>query len=738
MKAFTTFHLGTASLPIRGRLAMLVLVTALPLVALIAYSAYTQALLDAERASAEALRAARTVVVITEDRLWRARGVLEYLSRQPMMKALDRDRCDPIFRIFGGLFPQYTNLLTVDRSGARICSAVPPGPGAPATVDPRLYLEETLRTRTFTIGRVTRGIFTGRPILIVAHPIAHESGNSPGIVALAIDLANMRLSPGAGELPPRADAHIVDESGTVVGSSAAPEERIGKNASGEPWFALLRPAQITTGRSADVEGVERIYGFVPITGTTWQAIVGVPVDVVYAPVRRRLLISAALSLVALLLAGLFAYLTARRTSNPVETLAAIARQASELPSTWGVEVGRTDIAAAPKEIQGLAMDFHKMLGARAAAETALIESRNALQIMIDTSPLAIIVTDCQGMVGLWNAAAERIFGWSAQETLGHIVPIIPPDLTEEVSQVRAAVLLGSTFVERETERLRRDGARIAVSISSTAMRGVDGAVTGILAIMSDITARKRLEAERLLLEVQLRQQQKLEALGTLASGVAHEINNPISGIMNYAQLIADTAAPGSQPAQYAGEIVHETERVATIVKNLLQFARQETQTHSPARLADIVEQTLSLVRAVFRRDQITLTVAVPEDLPQIRCRSQQLQQVLMNLLTNARDALNAKYPGYDPAKTVQVTVSAFEQTGRHWLRFTVADRGNGISPEIQGRIFDPFFTTKPRDQGTGLGLSISHGIVRDHHGRLHFETTPGEGTRFHVDLPVEE
>jgi signal transduction histidine kinase len=240
------------------------------------------------------------------------------------------------------------------------------------------------------------------------------------------------------------------------------------------------------------------------------------------------------------------------------------------------------------------------------------------------------------------------------------------------------------------------------------------------------------------MEAQLRQQQKLEAIGTLASGVAHEINNPIAGIMNYAQLIADTAAPDHPAAEYAVEILAETARVATIVRNLLQFARQETQTHSLARLADIVGQTLSLFQAVLRHDQITLSVDMPEGLPLLKCRSQQIQQVFMNLLTNARDALNEKYPGYDSAKTITVTARPFEQAGRPWLRLTVADQGTGIPPEIQARIFDPFFTTKPRDKGTGLGLSISYGIAKDHHGVLHFETDPGTGTQFHLDLPVNE
>jgi PAS domain S-box-containing protein len=316
---------------------------------------------------------------------------------------------------------------------------------------------------------------------------------------------------------------------------------------------------------------------------------------------------------------------------------------------------------------------------------------------------------------------------------------------------------GRQFTEGDSRVLSLFSTQAAIAIENARLYE---------AAQLELTERKRLEAERLRLEVQLRQQQKLEAIGTLASGVAHEINNPITGIMNYAQLITDTTAPESETAGYASEIIAETERVAAIVKNLLQFARQEKQAHSPARVEDIIGQTLSLLQAVLRRDQITLAVDVPTDLPALKCRSQQLQQVLMNLLTNARDALNERYPGYHEDKMVRVTARELDEraerrapsaegaspgTGegqspianrqsqmaeRRWIRITVEDHGGGIPAEIQDRIFDPFFTTKPKEKGTGLGLSVSHGIVKDHQGVLHFETEPGQGTRFHLDLPV--
>ncbi len=253
----------------------------------------------------------------------------------------------------------------------------------------------------------------------------------------------------------------------------------------------------------------------------------------------------------------------------------------------------------------------------------------------------------------------------------------------------------------------------------------------------DISYSKLAEEERAKIEAQHRQQQKLESVGTLAGGVAHEINNPINGVMNYAQLILDQLDKDSPLAEYASEIIHETERVAVIVRNLLKFARQEKQSHSPAQISDIAEATLSLILTVMRRDQITLETDIPEDLPAIKCRSQHIQQVLMNLLTNARDALNERYPEYDPDKIMALTVRPFERDGRHWLRTTVEDRGAGIPDEIRERLFDPFYTTKDRTKGTGLGLSISQGIVHDHHGELSFECERDRYTRFHLDLPVD-
>ncbi len=375
------------------------------------------------------------------------------------------------------------------------------------------------------------------------------------------------------------------------------------------------------------------------------------------------------------------------------------------------------------------------------AEAALRENEERLRLALSAANQGLYDLNVQTGEAIVSPEYARMLGYEPEEfheTNAAWRERLHPDDREAVYRVYQEYIAGQRDVYRVEfrQRTKSGGWKWILSLGRVVSRDAEGKPLRMLGTHTDLTDRKRLEAERWALEAQLRQQQKLEAIGTLAGGVAHEINNPINGVMNYAQLIQDRLPAGSSLLEFTGEILHETRRIATIVQCLLTFARNEHQSQSPARIADIVEGTLSLIRTVMRRDQITLQVHVPDDLPALRCRSQQLQQVMMNLMTNARDALNERYPGHDPDKVLNVTTNLLEKEGRPWIRVTVEDHGTGITPEVRERMFDPFFTTKPRDKGTGLGLAISHGIVKEHHGEIIVESEPGRFTRIHVDLPV--
>jgi len=364
----------------------------------------------------------------------------------------------------------------------------------------------------------------------------------------------------------------------------------------------------------------------------------------------------------------------------------------------------------------------------------LRESRQRLSSLFEGIDDTVFVHAWDGRILECNAAACRRLGYSHDELCSmYTRDIDAPEFADGYEERLAKQEVGKRL-SCEGIHVTKDGEQLPVDINTSVIEYHGD--KAVLAVVRDITERKRDEARRLELEAQLLQSQKLESIGTLAGGVAHEINNPINGIMNYAQLIKDRMPAGIKEAEFADEIIHETNRVAKIVRNLLQFARQEEQhTPAPESVHDLIASTLSLVQTVIRHDHITLTQNIPTDLPAVRCRGQQIQQVLINLLTNARDALNERYPQDDSSKAMSIAASPIGN-GKRRVRITVEDNGPGIPAELHDRLFDPFFTTKDRTKGTGLGLAISHGIVEDHGGRLWFESEVGQFTKFHIDLPV--
>ncbi|MFO7941364.1 MAG: PAS domain S-box protein [Bacillota bacterium] len=371
-------------------------------------------------------------------------------------------------------------------------------------------------------------------------------------------------------------------------------------------------------------------------------------------------------------------------------------------------------------------------------QRALQESERRFRSLVWGAPDAIFV-QTGGRFVFVNDAAMQLFGAEEPEDLlgNSVIERMHPDYRNVVEErIRRLNEQSIAAPALEEVYLRLDGTPVPVEVSAVPTRY--GGEPGAVVFVRDVSERKRLERTQRKMQTRLIQQQKMESIGTLAGGVAHEINSPINGIMNYAQLLHDAMPKDDPDRQYAKEIMSEAERVAKITSSLLQFSRTEYEASSPARVVDIVSNTLLLIRTIVRRDQIELDVDVPDNLPRVRCRSQQIQQVLMNLVTNSRDALNERYPGCHENKIIHIWARSAESHGRAHVRVFVKDYGGGIPAEVRDRIFEPFFTTKERERGTGLGLAISYGIIADHGENLDFETSTGSHTIFHFDLPVAE
>ncbi len=258
----------------------------------------------------------------------------------------------------------------------------------------------------------------------------------------------------------------------------------------------------------------------------------------------------------------------------------------------------------------------------------------------------------------------------------------------------------------------------------------DGDIDAVLLLARDLTEEEQMKAEAL-------RAAQLAATGELAAGVAHEINNPINGIINYAQILKDIL-PEDLGGDYLNNIVLEGKRVASITSNLLDFSRKSEDSPEPVNAAELLDHCLQLVNHQFNRDGITIKLELDKDIPTLLCNPQQIQQVLFNVFSNARYALNEKYPGHNPDKIIEIRGQPFKRGDKGYVRLNVTDRGTGIKHDILDRLMDPFFSTKPSGQGTGLGLSISHGLVKDNAGYFKISSKFGSHTTITIDLPVTD
>ena len=367
-------------------------------------------------------------------------------------------------------------------------------------------------------------------------------------------------------------------------------------------------------------------------------------------------------------------------------------------------------------------------------EQAIKESEQYNRMLFDLSPIGLIVLNLDGSFADINEAFLKILDVSREEISNlNYWKITQSDYIAEEKLLFNNLTESKKYGPLKKVFIKKNSSRVFTIVNSEIIELHSSQY--ILSSVEDISEQMKLSREKELLEIQLRQQQKLEAIGTLASGVAHEINNPLMGIINYATLIAKRVDNDSLKTFSEG-IVHEGERVAKIVKNLLSFAHQEKDSAKFYNVYNMVDNSLSLLRAVLRKDFINLSVNIEENLPEITCKGNQIEQVIINLITNSRDALNLKYSKEDVNKKINLNVNKVNNSSENFIKFVVEDFGNGISKENIHRIFDPFFTTKPRDKGTGLGLSISYGILKDHNSLLDVETEFGKFTRFSFNLKI--
>jgi PAS domain S-box-containing protein len=334
-----------------------------------------------------------------------------------------------------------------------------------------------------------------------------------------------------------------------------------------------------------------------------------------------------------------------------------------------------------------------------------------------------------------------MFGWTEAETIGHQNPLLSSEVNHELRAICNLVLHGERFSNTEICGRARAGSEIFLAFSGAPLLDAKGEIASMMAIMTDITDAKSAEAALHRSEEQLRQSMKMEAVGKLAGGVAHDFNNLLSVITGYSELLL-TRTDGRNPARREIEEIHKAgERAAALTQQLLAFSRRQVLKPKRLRMGDVVENLGKMLRRLIGED-IDFDTESQEDLWTVRADPNQIEQILMNLCINARDAMPAG--GKLVVSTANVTLEApfveRELTippGRY-ATLRVADNGNGMDEEILSRIFEPFFTTKDQGKGTGLGLATVYGIVKQSEGYIRVVSAPGEGTTFSIYLPAAE
>jgi PAS domain S-box-containing protein len=365
------------------------------------------------------------------------------------------------------------------------------------------------------------------------------------------------------------------------------------------------------------------------------------------------------------------------------------------------------------------------------SQAALRLSEETARAVLESASEGIILIGPKGRIALANPAVERMFGYPRNELLDQPLEILLPERIRGVHAAHRA----SYFVEPRVRPMgigfdlcgrHKDGTEFPVEISLSHVARPDGGVA--IAFITDITERKRVEGQLQRQREVLYQNEKLAALGTMAAGIAHEMNNPLGIMTTRIEVMLLEAKDQQLPDQVLEdlEVLHRaSQRVARIAVSLRSFARHTPGDRVPLDLNAVVDESIQLLQKPMAADNVQIIASLDRTLPPILGDATTLHQVLMNILTNAREAM---------PEGGEIRLETGPATRPGWIRLLVADTGAGIPAEEISKIFDPFFTTKRT--GTGLGLSVTYGIIQEHGGTVDVQSRPGAGTTFIISLPA--
>ncbi len=593
----------------------------------------------------------------------------------------------------------------------------------------RRYYSEALRTGTFAVGEPIRA----RPdssqwIVGFALPVRGRSGKFAAVVFATYWLDSLRYVTDAGTLPPGSVVTVVDQGGRIVFRSVESKRFVGQDESALPSFKqMLMGPRGTQASVSELDGIERVRAWERVEHAPWIIAVGIAtseVNLQQAARSKSELIAVVLTVVVALL---IAALVAGRISRPVLALTADAKAIA------GGDLTRRATPTGTREIGTLATAFNQMAETIDSQTMALTENERRYRLVFEANPLPMWIWEFETRrFRAVNDAAIQRFGYSLEEFLEMTAhQVRPTDEVQHFEDLIAGPIKRRTDTGIWTYKVRSgETFQAEIHASPIVWSGVDA----YLVVIHDVSERHRAEAALASSQAQLRQMQKIEAVGSLAAGIAHDFNNLLTAILGSIDLAISSLPEEHEATEELKHARGSAMRATDLTKRLLTFSRQKVSTPMLIDVRDVVRGMQPLLARTLG-EHIKLELRLDRAPCTVLADPSQLEQILLNLLVNARDAMPS---GGSAIVSVAPVAADSAPSGLPALRsilLSVTDNGVGMDSATVERAFEPFFTTKERGKGTGLGLSMVFSIVQAAGGMVKLQSRPDEGTTIRIYLP---
>jgi PAS domain S-box-containing protein len=730
--AFATRPPAARGASIRLRLLALVIAAALPQ---LAFSIVQVRRADREaRANTEeiAMQLARRIAMRIDDHVSVVDALLITLSHVIRTDANGAAYNDSLLSSVSHDLDTRFLVLSVSDSTGRIkglsnASSI----GSSYNVADRKYFREAIASRGLGFGEPMTGRVTGRPAVGIGRAVLGPDGRPRGVVAASTNLAQIERLLVPASLPESAVVTLLDERGVVLARSQDGKSWVGRDISDLSSTKITLRERQGVREVTGVDGVERLAAFATATKVPWQVFVGLRKSTALAGVHEQERDALILGLASLIVSLGIAWIIAQRIAKPVTALIA---DANAFASGDLAHRSRVEADGEPGQ---LADTFNRMAGVLQRRSDELSESERRYRVLFHTMPLPMWVysVDSLRFTAVNQAAVDR-YGYTKEEFLAMSVmdlrpPCEVPRLAKVISEVNGERIKGQAWKHRT-----KSGELIDVEVNSDGMI-VDGAAARLV-VAIDVTERNRIEGALHASQEQLRQSQKMEAVGSLAGGIAHDFNNLLTAILGYCDLALESAEAESPVHEDLAEIRRAAQRAAELTHQLLAFSRRQMLKPTVFSLNTAVQGTVKILRRLIS-ENIVLELSLGPA-PLLVCADPgQVEQVILNLAVNARDAMarGGKLALTTDERTFTISHNVAGSTlapGRY-ATLSVTDTGTGITPEVRERLFEPFFTTKERGHGTGLGLATVYGVIQQSGGGVDVQSNPGEGSTFTVYFP---